>query len=126
MECAGYYGGSCSSDSVRITPDFRGLLIANWITGPLRVGLQSRMIGNLDLAEDAFPNQNGTLGATYYFDLNGAYTFNDRIQVYAGITNLSDNQPPVIGFRAGGDSNTNIPLFDPLGRRYFGGVTVSF
>ena len=48
------------------------------------------------------------------------------ILLFGGITNVSDNQPPRIGFRAGGDSNTNIPLFDPLGRRFFGGVTVSF
>lgn len=126
VECAGFYGGPCSSDAVRITPDYRGILQADWVTGPLRVGLQMRMIGDLELAENAFPNENGTLDAEYYFDLNGSYIINDRFQIFAGITNLSDNQPPAIGFRAGGDSNTNIPLFDPLGRRFFGGVTVTF
>ncbi|MDH4108283.1 MAG: TonB-dependent receptor [Gammaproteobacteria bacterium] len=126
VDCAGFYGGSCSSDGVRITPGYRSIFQADWLTGPLRVGLQWRMIGELKLAADAFPNENGTLDAWHYFDLNASYTINDRFQVYGGITNVADNDPPVIGFRAGGDSNTNIPLFDPLGRRFFGGVTVSF
>lgn len=126
IDCAGQYGGSCSSDGIRITPDFRGLLSADWRTGPLSVGLAMRMIGDLELAGDAFPNENGTVDAWYYWDLNGVYTIDDRIELFAGITNVADEQPPVLGFRAGGDSNTNIPLFDPLGRRYFGGVTVRF
>ncbi|MDH4047954.1 MAG: TonB-dependent receptor [Gammaproteobacteria bacterium] len=126
IDCAGFYGGSCSSDSVRITPDFRGLLTANWNSGPLSLGTQIRMIGDLDLSADAFPNQNGTLDAVYYWDLDGRYRFSEKIEAFIGVTNVTDKQPPVIGFRAGGDSNTNIPLFDPLGRRFFGGVTVRF
>lgn len=126
VECAGFYGGPCSSDGIRITPDYRGIFMANYLAGGLRLGLRWRSIGDLELADDAFPNENGDLSAEHYFDLNGSYTFSDRFQVFAGITNVGDNQPPVIGFRAGGDSNTNIPLYDPLGRRFFGGVTVSF
>jgi outer membrane receptor protein involved in Fe transport len=48
------------------------------------------------------------------------------VKLVAGVNNALDNAPPVIGFTGGGDSNTNIPLFDPLGRRYFAGVTVTF
>jgi outer membrane receptor protein involved in Fe transport len=90
------------------------------------IGTQIRMIGNLDLAADAYPNENGTLDAVYYWDLNGHYSLTEKVELFAGITNVTDKQPPVIGYRAGGDSNTNIPLFDPLGRRFFGGVTVRF
>ena len=126
VQCAGYYGGPCSSDGTRITPDFRSIASADWMTGPFRAGLRWRMVGDVELQENAFPNENGTLSAEHYIDLNASYTFNDRVQVYGGITNLTDNQPPVIGFRAGGDSNTNIPLYDPLGIRYFIGATVSF
>ncbi|MDJ0939816.1 MAG: TonB-dependent receptor [Woeseiaceae bacterium] len=126
IDCAGFYGGPCSSDAVRITPDFRGIFKADWVTGPLRAGLRWRSIGDVELQENAFPNENGKLSAEHYVDLNASYTINDRFQVFAGITNLTDNQPPAIGFRAGGDSNTNIPLYDPLGRRFFVGATVSF
>src|SRR5690606_27772933 len=119
VDCAGFYGGTCSSDATRITPDFRARGSAHYRSGPLTVGLTMNMIGDLELAENAFPNENGTLDATYYWDMNAIYIFNDQIELFAGIQNLADEQPPVIGFRAGGDSNTNIPLFDPLGRRYF-------
>ena len=125
-ECAGFYGGACSSDGTRITPDHRSLVSADWRTGPLSVNLSWRIIGDLELAADAFPNENGTIDAWHYFDLNGVYELSERVELFAGITNLADEQPPIIGFRAGGDSNTNIPLFDPLGRRYFGGLTVRF
>jgi outer membrane receptor protein involved in Fe transport len=126
IDCAGYYGGSCSSDSTRITPDYRGLLSADWRTGPLSVGIAVRMIGELELAADSGPNENGTLDAWYYWDLNGVYQLGEKVEFFAGINNIADKQPPVLGFQAGGDSNTNIPLFDPLGRRFFGGVTVRF
>lgn len=126
IDCAGYYGGSCSSDSTRITPDFRGLVSADWRTGPLSVGVTVRMIGDLKIAADSGPNENGTLDPWYYWDLNGVYQFGDQVEFFAGINNIADKQPPVLGFQAGGDSNTNIPLFDPLGRRFFGGITVRF
>ena len=35
-------------------------------------------------------------------------------------------EPGAYVFTGGGDSNTNIPLYDPLGRRYFVGATVTF
>jgi len=126
VDCAGFYGGSCSSDGTRITPDFRALGSADYRSGPLTVGLTMNMIGDLELAADAFPNENGTLDPVYYWDLNAIYIWDDQIEFFAGIQNLADEQPPVIGFRAGGDSNTNIPLFDPLGRRFFGGITINF
>lgn len=126
IDCAGFYGGSCSSDGTRITPDFRGLLSADWRTGPMSIGLSMQMIGDLEIAADSVPNENGTLDPWYYFDLKGIYEIGERIEVFAGINNVADEQPPVLGFQAGGDSNTNIPLFDPLGRRYFGGVTIRF
>ncbi len=126
VDCAGFYGGSCSSDGTRITPDFRALASADWRTGPLSVGLTMSMIGDLELAADAFPNENGTLDPVFYWDLNAVYQLEDNFEFFAGIVNLADEQPPVLGFRAGGDSNTNIPLFDPLGRRFFGGITIRF
>ena len=126
IDCAGFYGGSCSSDSVRITPDYRGLLSATWNAGPLSIGTRIELIGDLELSADAFPNQNGTLDSIFYWDLDGRYRFTEKVEAFLGIQNVADEQPPVIGFRAGGDSNTNIPLFDPLGRSYFGGVSVRF
>ena len=126
IDCAGRYSGTCSGDGVRITPDFRGLLRTMWNTGPLSLVAELSIIGDLKLARNAIPNQNGTLSEEMYLDFSAKYQFTDKVRLVAGVNNALDNAPPVIGFTGGGDSNTNIPLFDPLGRRYFAGVTVTF
>jgi len=57
-----------------------------------------------------------------YLDLNADYAVNDQFTVYAGIDNLTDEEPPVLGFSLAGDANVDISLYDVLGRRYFAGV----
>ena len=126
VNCAGNYGGTCSSDGTRITPDFRALVIAGWNSGPANVNLQFNYIGDLELSENAFPNENGTLDSTLYINLNGGVSIGDRFRIFGGIQNLTDKQPPVLGFRAGGDASTNVTLFDPIGRKYFVGASASF
>jgi len=46
--------------------------------------------------------------------------------VYAGVHNVFDRSPPVLGFRAGCDANTSVQLFDLIGRRFFIGFKVGF
>jgi outer membrane receptor protein involved in Fe transport len=97
-----------------------------WNTGPLSLVAELSIVGDLELARNAIPNENGTLSEEMYLDFSAKYQFTDKVKLVAGVNNALDNAPPVIGFTGGGDSNTNIPLFDPLGRRYFAGVTVTF
>jgi len=125
VNCAGRYEGGCSGDAVRITPKYRGQFRLGWQSGPLRVGLEWQSIGEIKLAPGA-ANQNGTVASWNYLDLNFGYEVAENIKLSGGVTNLMDKQPPVLGFTGGGDSNTNIPLYDPLGRRYFLGATLSF
>lgn len=124
IDCAGYYGGTCSGDSIRITPDLRGLFRAHWSSGPLNIAAEVNYIGDLKLLPGAPKNQNNTLSARYYMDLNGAYEISDNVRVSAGINNVFDKQPPVLGYPDGGDAGTNVQLFDPIGRQYYLGLSV--
>lgn len=126
IDCAGFYGGPCSNDGTRITPDFRAMFTAAYSSGPLQLRNELRYIGDLELSELAFPNENGTVGAEIYWDLTVNYQLMDNVGLFAGVNNLLDNDPPVLGFRAGGDANTNVQLYDPIGRRFFFGATLSF
>lgn len=126
IECAGYYGGNCSSDGVRITPDLTWLLLANWSSGPLELKAQFNYIGDLDLHPDSTPLVIDSLSGRVYLDLNGGFRINENIRLFGGIKNALDKDPPIIGLEAGGDSNTNVETFDPLGRRYFMGLSVEF
>ena len=124
IDCAGYYGGTCSGDGIRITPDFRALLRAVWSSGPLTLTTEVSHIGDLKLLPGAPKNQNNTIAAYYYADLTGTYTLNNDNRIIVGITNVFDKQPPVLGYPDGGDAGTNVQLFDVLGRQYFVGFTV--
>lgn len=126
IDCAGYYAGSCSSGSVRVDPDFRSLVRADWRSGPLRITPELSYIGDLKLAEDALPNENGDQGAIYYVNLTAGYDLNSNIQFYGGINNAFDKSPPIFGYRDGGNTNTNVQLYDPIGRTFFVGLSVGF
>jgi len=126
QECAGFFGGPCSSDSVRLTPDFRGLFTAIWRSGPATLRAELQYIGDFDLSPDAFPLQDDRLEPEVYMDLVATVRPNEHLELFAGINNVFDNDPPVIGFRAGGDSNTNPQLYDVVGRRFFVGLQTTF
>lgn len=122
IDCAGRYSGTCSSGAVRPDPDFRSLLRFNYRSGPLRLSPEMSYIGDLALSTDSRPNERGTQDAVAYFNLNGGWDINERINVFFGIDNILDKQPPVWAFQAAGDLNVNVNLYDTAGRRFFAGV----
>ena len=65
-----------------------------------------------------------------YFDLAGSYRLSDNVRFNATVTNIFDEDPPVIGNSTGTTSfnsgNTFPSLYDVLGRVYTVGVTVNF
>jgi len=126
IDCAGFYGGACSSDSTRISPDFRAFFGADYKSGPVSIRNQVRMIGRLELLPGAPPSQSGRLGSETYWDISGRVEITKNIALFGGINNVLDNQPPVMGFAAGGDSNTNPQLYDVIGRQYFIGIGTRF
>ena len=60
-----------------------------------------------------------------YFDLNAQFKVAESFELFGGVQNLLDKQPPLVnsGFAA---TNTDETLYDPLGRRFFVGAKVSF
>ena len=126
VECAGFYGGPCSSDSVRLTPDFRAFFSVGYSSGPVQLRTEVKYIGDFDLSPLGFPNENGTIEAETYVDIFGSVDVLEEVELFAGVSNLFDNQPPIIGFRSGGDANTNVQLYDVLGRQYFIGAKLRF
>lgn len=126
IECAGFFGGPCSSDSVRLTPDFRAFFTASWESGPVSLRTEVQYIGDFELSPLGFQLADDELEPEVYVDLIGAVRPTEGVELFAGINNLLDNGPPVIGFRAGGDSNTNPQLYDVVGRRFFVGAALKF
>lgn len=126
QDCAGFYGAGCSTGTGGfIIPDFKLNLGASYSSGPLSIRGQARMIGGLK----AFPTVNTIVKsapATWYFDLTSTFEINDNFTFFAGVDNLLDKMPPILGTTFVGDANVDVSLYDTLGRRYFAGVRMKF
>ena len=61
-----------------------------------------------------------------YVDLAAVWQVADNAKIYAGINNLTDREPPIVGSSSGSNGNTYPGLYDALGRYLFMGVGMEF
>jgi outer membrane receptor protein involved in Fe transport len=103
------------------------------------VSLQWRYIGSTTLDQNdsdpdlqfalwgEFDGFNDELKDMNYFDLSGIWEINDTFTLRAGITNLLDEDPPLIGTEITGTGSANTyPTYDTLGRQIFLSGTARF
>ena len=124
LDCAGKYSGACSRGATRPSPNFRGLLRANWNSGPVTLSPEMNVVGQLELSDTSGPLEVGTQDPWVTFNVNGSWNITENTAVNFGINNLTDNEPPIWGYLAGTDLNIAVNLYDPMGRSYFVGVEV--
>jgi outer membrane receptor protein involved in Fe transport len=67
------------------------------------------------------------------FNLNGSWSFSERLRLRGGIDNVFDSDPPIVGANPGNLNNPTNAMgitsggnYDVLGRRYFVGLAVTF
>ena len=131
-ECVGLVGKIC----LRPDPKWRWTQTTTWNNGPLTLQLRWQYIGKLTNDTVGFGTADPSdfvvpkIKAYHYFDLAGSYDVTERFSLRGGINNLFDKQPPVVGNDYGGTTensgNTYPATYDPLGRAFFVGATVSF
>ena len=61
-----------------------------------------------------------------YVDFSATFRFNEMFEIYGGIDNAFDEDPPLLTSSWGGDANTDVTLYDVIGRRYFLGMRANF
>jgi outer membrane receptor protein involved in Fe transport len=130
--CVGAFGPTCGEPNPRL----KGTTNFQWRNGDLTVNLRWRFIG--DVTDDRYllPHRNGTtpvplnaithpiIDDTHYIDLSAAYNVTDNLEVIAGINNLFDLDPPVLGNGASlGYGNTFPSTYDAFGRTFFLNLT---
>lgn len=131
-DCVGLVGNTC----LRPEPETRFVQNTRWSQGPLSVNLRWQFLGEVKqdaIALDGEPAADyavPTIDAEHYFDLSAQYQFNDIYTLRAGIFNLLDTEPPVVGNEYGGTTensgNTFPATYDPLGRTFAMGVNIRF
>lgn len=101
-------------------PEWKVLSSANWIYGPVNLGVRWRYQG----AVENFNNRAQTIDAINYFDLNGSWKVNEKVSLRAGVNNLTDEEAP--GYAPAISGNTDPSTYDQIGRRYYVGLTAKF
>ncbi|BAK66500.1 TonB-dependent receptor-like protein [Sphingobium sp. SYK-6] len=126
LDCAGHYAGGCSSGSGGfIIPDFKLNVSARYTSGPVTLTMQGRMIGAIK-PYSGVTTVAGDIDPVWYFDLTSNVDVTGGLSVFGGINNLFNKKPPIFGTTYVGDANTDVTLYDIMGRRFFIGATMKF
>jgi outer membrane receptor protein involved in Fe transport len=129
-ECVGSFGTTCGSP----IPALKGSSRLTWTDGDLSLSLRHRFVGGTTVDTYLLPFRkaaattalnlltNPVIPDFHYFDLSGSYNLTDEIRVDAGVNNVFNIGPPVLGSAANG--NVTFPAtYDPLGQSFFLDVT---
>jgi outer membrane receptor protein involved in Fe transport len=122
-ECAGIFGGVCGFP----TPEYRNNFRATWVTPwSVTASAQWRYIDEVDEIDNIRP-----LKEANYFDIAAIWDVTEWVSVRAGVNNVTDEAPPIVGSNQSGSSingaaNTFPGMYDSLGQYYFLGATLTF
>ncbi len=119
-------------------PKWRHTVRLGYVDGPAQIslrwryngpGIDSRIIntfnGLVRTAQDPALFPNARVGAFSYFDLTGSFAVTDNFQLTAGVNNMLNKRPPILG--AAQEQGNNVPgFYDPLGRDFFVSARLNF
>ncbi len=121
----GQAGGSTSDQGwVRFTANAN----VGWKYKSFNANWNMRHIGSADMDESAAADGFPKIGAHTYHNVRVGYQVNKDIEVYGGITNLFNKQPPFFGSgRSGTQALDTVPgYYDVFGRSFFAGLRAKF
>lgn len=109
-------------------PEWKATLRVGYALAAWNFDWSTRFVSDgLRVSNDSYhSNPNSTTpiraGSGVFHDLRGSYRFDSGWQVYAGITNVFDSDPPVALYGTGFGSG----LYDAMGRSYYAGFNYKF
>lgn len=131
--CVGAFGPTCGQP----IPRWKGVTRVTWRSGPATLSLRHRYIGETTVDTYLLPKRRGetfsdkaalttpVIKAQSYFDLTGAYDVTKDLSLTAGVRNLFDKNPPIVGSSAP-SNNTFSATYDVEGRVVYASVTARF
>lgn len=129
--CVGAYGTTCGEP----IPEIKGNTRITWSVGDFGVSLRHRFVDSVMTDRYVLPQSAGLtppalttmtnpeIDAQNYIDLSFTYDIGEKAEVYAGVNNVFDTDPPII-VGQGGYGNTYPSTYDYAGMTFFLGVTV--
>jgi iron complex outermembrane recepter protein len=129
VECNGRFGDLCRG----VIPDYRSYTTVGYRTGPLFASLNWRWLSSvkndngLRIPEEQSPQLVDKIDSQDYLDLYLGWNWNDTLTLSFNVTNLTDNDPPLMPWNSGGSNmNTDPAVYDVYGRRYSAGLNFRF
>lgn len=133
IDCNGIFGGDCTGLGNFAQAKWRLTNNVDYAWDMVNLRAQVRIVGpltniNIDTIDVLATPETDT---EIYLDLAATVDITDTLQVYFGVNNVFDNEPPILGFDflgtgGGADANTDPSLYDVLGRKFFLGGAVRF
>lgn len=116
------------------TPDFKATASAGYEIGDWGHYVQLRYIGsgvyNATYGPEDLSSDENHIGAVTYLDLSTRYTLRNftsgEVQIFAGIDNVLDKDPPVIPLDFISNVATNASHYDVVGRKFYVGARMKF
>jgi outer membrane receptor for ferrienterochelin and colicin len=105
-------------------PEIKHTTTLSYLRPQGSLSLRWRYIGRMDNSANVGTTNGTAIGvpAVSYFDLIARLRASEGTEFRAGVTNLTDKQPPQFG----GPASTDTSTYDLIGRRYFLGITKRF
>lgn len=114
IECAGRFGLNCGNP----TPKWKWTSRLSYVDGPMTLTGRWRHTGAVTDDDDTTDFIVENIKSYNLFDLALAFDVSDNLTLNAGVNNVFDKQPPVLGSNQE-QANTYPGVYDVLGRDFF-------
>ena len=122
------YKGTAGAYNISTSlPEYKGNISLGYDFGPVRVNYSGTYIASMDNQGNIPAFEDGGYAGTdsyWYHDVSASYNFNDSVEIFGGVRNLADKEPPV--FDNANDGNTDPNTFDVVGRYFFVGARLKY
>lgn len=131
--CIGLFGPTCGEPKFQFKTTSR----VTWSTDRLSLSVRHRWIDSVTLEDLELANRRGgtspaastvavpRIEGFNYVDLSFTFDVNDRFNLWGGVNNVFDKQPPLLGTRQE-RNNTWPDTYDAIGTEFFVGVSANF
>lgn len=131
-ECTGYYSIACGETFGGVNFEYKWNLRSTWNMDAVDVSLNWRHLDSVieEPGGTNFLPAYAEIDAFDYFDLSAVWDVTDNLMLNATVTNVFDEQPPVVGNDIGTTSansgNTFPQYYDAVGRYFMFGAKVRY
>ena len=122
------YKGTAGAYNISASlPEYKANISVGYDIGPVRFAYSGTYIDAMDNQGNIPAFADGgysTVPSYFYHDLSATYAATSNIEVFGGIRNLTDEDPPV--FDNANDGNTDPNTYDVVGRYFFVGARLKY